>query len=134
MLKKYGHILVADYVATDIQEWDSLGAQYLRVELPTSAENEIQMQQKGFYFTDRTLKTSISLQKCPLDLNKFLRLPIEETTAYKDEIFQIAQNSFAYDRRFHFAPLCSREIASAVLQTYVQDLDKVLVALFKDKL
>ena len=50
MLKKYGHILVADYVATDIQEWDSLGAQYLRVELPTSAENEIQMQQKGFYF------------------------------------------------------------------------------------
>ena len=44
MLKKYGHILVADYVATDIQEWDSLGAQYLRVELPTSAENEIQMQ------------------------------------------------------------------------------------------
>lgn len=133
MLKKYGHILVADYVSAEIQDWDSLNAQYLRIELPSSAENEIRMQQKSFYFADRTLKTSISLQKCPLDLNKFLRLPIEETSEYKEDILQIAQNSFAYDRRFHLAPLCSKEIASVVLQTYVQDLDKVLVALFKDK-
>ena len=133
MLKQYGHVLVAEYSSESIQDWVCFNAQYLRVELPTDSNSEILMQQKGFYFADRTLKTSISLRKCSLDFNKFLRIPIEETTEYKKEILQIAKNSFTYDRRFYVSPFGSKEIAFTVLQSYIEDLDKVLVALFKDK-
>ncbi len=133
MLKDYGAFKVFNDDAAQIQDWNASGAQYLRVELPSSANSEILMQQQGFYFADRTIKASVSLNKCSIDLDKFIRLPIIETSEYKNEILQIAEDSFLYDRRFHVAPLCSKDISRYVLKEYVNNLDKVLVAIFKDK-
>ncbi len=133
MLTDFGDFSLAGFENADIDEQEVKDADFLRVELPTSADTEILMQQKGFFFADRTLKVSISLGKCPLDLDRCIRLPIMETTDYKEDILRIAQEAFVYDRRFHVAPLCSKKIASAVLKAYVADLEDVLVALFKDK-
>lgn len=133
MLTNFGDFVLATYDNMDINEPEAQKADFLRVELPTNSDTEILMQQKGFFFADRTLKVAISLNKCSLDLDKNIRLPIVETADYKEEILQIAQEAFVYDRRFHVAPVCSKKIVAAVLKNYVANLDNVLVALFKDK-
>lgn len=100
---------------------------------PTDAANEIRMQRDGFFFADRTVKTTIGLSKIAVDLDRFIRLPIVETSDYKDEILRIAASSFPYDRRFHVRPDLDGEAAAAVLKDWVDDLDKTLVALFKER-
>lgn len=100
---------------------------------PADAGNEIHMQRNGFFFADRTVKTTISLSKTAVDLDRFIRLPIVETTAYKDDILRISVASFGYDRRFHVQPDCSPDVSSVVLKKWVEELDTVFVALFKER-
>ncbi len=100
---------------------------------PTDAANEIRMQRDGFFFADRTMKTTISLSKIAVDLDRFIRLPIIETAEYKDDVLRIAVASFAYDRRFHVLPDCSTDVSGVVLKKWVDELDTVFVALFKEQ-
>ena len=100
---------------------------------PTDAANEIRMQRNGFFFADRTVKTTIGLSKIAVDLDRFIRLPIIETMDFKDDVLRIAVASFAYDRRFHVLPDCSTDVSSVVLKRWVEELDKVFVALFKEQ-
>lgn len=100
---------------------------------PVDAGNEIRMQRNGFFFADRTVKTTISLPKITVDLDRFIRLPIVETAEYKNDILRIAVASFAYDRRFHVQPDLNAEVAAEVLKQWVGDLDTVFVALFKEQ-
>ncbi len=100
---------------------------------PTHPANEIRMQRDGFFFVDRTVKTTISLSKIAVDLDRFVRLPIVETAEYKNDILRIAAASFVYDRRFHIKPDLSAEVAADVLKQWVDELDKVFVAMFKDR-
>lgn len=100
---------------------------------PTDAANEIRMQRNGFFFADRTVKTTIGLSKIAVDLDRFIRLPIIETTDFKDDVLRIAVASFAYDRRFHVLPDCSTDVSSVVLKKWVEELDTVFVALFKER-
>lgn len=100
---------------------------------PTHPANEIRMQRDGFFFVDRTVKTTISLSKIAVDLDRFIRLPIVETAEYKNDILRIAVASFAYDRRFHVQPDLNAEVAAEVLKQWVGDLDTVFVALFKEQ-
>lgn len=100
---------------------------------PTDAANEIRMQRNGFFFADRTVKTTIGLSKIAVDLDRFIRLPIIETTEFKDDILRIAVASFGYDRRFHVLPDCSTDVSSVVLKKWVEELDTVFVALFKER-
>lgn len=100
---------------------------------PADAGNEIRMQRDGFFFVDRTVKTTISLPKITVDLERFIRLPIVETAEYKNDILRIAVASFAYDRRFHVQPDLNAEVAAEVLKQWVGELDKVFVAMFKDQ-
>lgn len=99
---------------------------------PTHPANEIRMQRDGFFFVDRTVKTTISLSKIAVDLERFIRLPIVETAEYKNDILRIAAASFVYDRRFHIKPDLNAEVAAGVLKQWVGELDKVFVAMFKD--
>lgn len=100
---------------------------------PTDAANEIRMQRNGFFFADRTVKTTIGLSKIAVDLDRFIRLPIIETTDFKDDVLRIAVASFAYDRRFHVLPDCSTDVSSVVLKKWVEELDTFFVALFKER-
>lgn len=100
---------------------------------PTDAANEIRMQRNGFFFADRTVKTTIGLSKIAVDLDRFIRLPIIETTDFKDDVLRIAVASFAYDRRFHVLPDCSTDVSSVVLKKWVEELDTVFIALFKER-
>ena len=126
MILTYGDITVTD------NETQTGGVSIVRVVVPSNSAEEISRQRNGFFFADRTVKTTISLAKCPVDLDKFIRLPIVETTRYKEDILKIAVESFVYDRRFHVLPDCSTDVSGMVLKQWVDELDTVFVALFKE--
>lgn len=133
MIREYGSIRLFDAEASEPEEWDFSGATHARIILDARSEYEEKMQQHGFLFADRTLKTSITLMRCPVDLNKMIRLPLVETKEYKAEILRIACASFVDDRRFHILPECNPAIAQVVLKKYVVELETLLVCLFHDK-
>ena len=126
MIETYGDIVVAN-------EETQANATVCRMVETADAANEIRRQRDGFFFADRTVKTTISLSKITVDLDRFIRLPVIETADFKDDVLRIAVASFTYDRRFHVLPDCSGEISAVVLKQWVDKLDTVFVALFKEK-
>ena len=126
MIETYGDIVVTN-------EETRTDATVCRVIESADAANEIARQRNGFFFADRTMKTTISLSKIAVDLDRFIRLPIIETAAYKDDVLRIAVASFGYDRRFHVLPDCSTDVSGVVLKKWVDELDTVFVALFKEQ-
>ena len=126
MIETYGDIVVTNEEA-------QANATVCRIIESADAANEIVRQRNGFFFADRTMKTTISLSKIAVDLDRFIRLPIIETAEYKADVLRIAVASFAYDRRFHVLPDCSRDVSGVVLKKWVEELDTVFVALFKEQ-
>lgn len=132
MIKYYGTISLADVQAEKPEHWDFREASHARVQLPASPENVMAMQEEGFLWADRTLKTSIVLSRCMADLDRMIRLPVVATTDFKDDIYRIACSSFIYDRRFHIEPACSASTAALVLREWVDELGEVLICQFRN--
>jgi len=130
----YGKIRLADIEAMKPESWDLSGATHVRVTMPACADTETTMQRQGFVFADRTLKVSIGLSKVSADLTRFMRLPLVETSEYKDDIFTIAHESFTRDRRFHILPKCDQTVSALVLREWVAAIDKAWVCLYHDRL
>lgn len=126
MIETYGNIVVTNEEA-------NANATVCRIVESSDAINEIVRQRNGFFFADRTVKTTIGLSKIAVDLDRFIRLPIVETTDFKDDILRIAVASFGYDRRFHVLPDCSTDVSGVVLKRWVDELDTAFVALFKEQ-
>ena len=129
MFKTYNNISVIETNnIEEIQQCD-----IVKVVLPSSVDNENLMKEKGFTFADRTIQTSIQVSKLDLNFDKLIRLPVEETTDYKTEIEEIALKSFPYDRRFHLRlNYDDEDLFKEIIKEWVSDLDKVLVAKYKD--
>ena len=113
--------------------YDIKGGRYEREVLPSCADTEFDLVQKGWYFADRTLKVTIQLAKVTADLRRLQRLPIVETPDYKEDIFRIAHESFTRDRRFHVAPKCDQAVSAVVLRRWVDELGPTLVCLYHEK-
>lgn len=126
MIETYGDIVVTNEEA-------NANVTVCRIVEAADSANEILRQRNGFFFADRTVKTTIGLSKIAVDLDRFIRLPIIETAEYKDDILRIAVASFAYDRRFHVLPDCSTDVSGVVLKKWVEELDTFFVALFKER-
>ncbi|MBO7048743.1 MAG: GNAT family N-acetyltransferase [Spirochaetia bacterium] len=105
----------------------------VKISLPTSNENEILMFNNGFKLVERTIQTDIHVLKIDLNLDKLIRLNVEETTKYKKEIENIALKSFPYDRRFHLRiNFDDEDLFESIMKEWIDDLESVLVAKFKD--
>ena len=76
---------IDDFSEIEIEKYDILKAFVTPNEI-----NSKELVQNGFVFGDRTLDVSIPLTKID-GLEKFIRLPIIETSDYKNEILNIAQ-------------------------------------------
>lgn len=131
-IKQYGEIILLDICDMHPADWASGNATNIRVRLPASPEHEIMMHGKGFFWADRTIGVSINVLRCALDLSRMIRMKIEESSEYKDEILKITESVFKTDRRFHIRPECDMSTAFHVLQDWVADLDKNLVCIHKD--
>lgn len=129
MLKKYKNLTIFESnELNNIEKCD-----IAKLILPSTIENEKLMADNGFVFADRTIQTSIQLSKLDLNFDKLIRLNVEETSDYKKEIEEIALKSFPYDRRFHLRlDYNDEELFSEIIKEWVNDLDKVLVAKYKD--
>lgn len=134
MIRSYGTIRLVDIEDVQPAEWDISGATHVRVRLPATPANELAMQKRGFFWADRTLKVSISLARCSVDLVKAIRLPVKKIDDHKEELLRIACASFSYDRRFHVLPVCDVSVASLVLKEWVESLDDVLACFFREKI
>ena len=130
---QYGDIFLADGIGAVPSDWNFGEATHARIILPSCADTEVEMQRQGFVFADRTLKVSIPLAKVTMDLKRFQRMPIVETTDYKEDIFRIAHESFTRDRRFHVAPKCDQAVSAVVLRQWVNELGASLVCLYNEK-
>ncbi len=105
----------------------------VKISLPASNENEISMFNNGFKLVDRTIQTDIQVSKVDLNLDKLVRLNVEETSEYKDRIKEIALKSFPYDRRFHLRiNFDDEDLFRLIMKEWIDDLESVLVAKFKD--
>ena len=132
-IKQYGEIILLDICDTHPAAWAQCAVTNIRVRLPSSPEHETLMQRKGFMWADRTIGSSINVLRCSLDLNRLIRMKIDETSDYKEEIAYIAKTSFTYDRRFHIRPQCDMSIAGLLLQEWIDGLDKCFVCMHKDE-
>lgn len=133
MVTQYSTFSVKDIKAQTIKDWDTSDAKYIRVELPACIENEYEMRKQGYFFADRTIQATISTKKCGSELEKFIRIPILESSDYKTELLTIATQSFTYDRRFHLEEKSSPEIAESILKKWISELDSSLVCIFKEQ-
>ena len=133
MIKEYGSVRLLDIEASAPAVWDFSGVTHVRAVLDAGPAAEMEMQRRGFFFADRTLKVSISLSRLPDGLDRMIRLPVVETNGYRQDILRIACAAFTDDRRFHIRPDCDPELAGLVLREWVDGLDEVLVCLFREK-
>ena len=128
-LKKINNTTI---IETDNANFVSKG-DIVKVSLPSSNENEILMHNNGFNLVERTIQTSIQISKVDLNLDKLIRLNVEETTEYKDRIKEIALKSFPNDRRFHLRiNFDDEDLFRSIIKEWIDDLESVLVAKFKD--
>jgi len=98
---------------------------------PTLAANEVARQKNGDLFVDRTLGVTIVPSRVTIDLKRFMRLEMIETTDCRDDILRIAEASFTYDRRFNLTPDCDPQVRHEELKKWVDDLGPTWVALMK---
>ncbi|MGI5845427.1 MAG: GNAT family N-acetyltransferase [Candidatus Xenobium sp.] len=105
-LRDYGECRLADIRANSVEDWPLAGATHVRVRLPATVPNQVQMQARGYLLADRTLGASIPLKRAKVDFQALIRLPACRSEGHIEEIYEIARSSFPVDRRFHLAPLC----------------------------
>jgi GNAT superfamily N-acetyltransferase len=131
-VKKYDKFILLDIHEDKPGDWAASDATNMRVHLPSLPEYEVFMMERGFFWADRTIGTSINISGCSLDLNRLIRMKVDETSNYKEEIANIAKSSFTYDRRFHIRPQCDMSVAGLLLQEWIDAVDKCFVCMHKD--
>ena len=115
-------------------DWDESGVSYIRVCLPVSLENQQAMREKGFVFADRTLGVSINLRRSNLDYKSMIRIKPELICNKKDEILQIAKESFPVDRRFQVALNYNDRIKDSVITGWVEELEEYYACSYKGQI
>ncbi len=133
-IKKYENLVLLDIaneipVLSDISMFD-----VIRLQISSEPATIKLLQEQGFVWVDRTIKTEIFLSRISADLEKMIRLPIEFSTEYKSEILEIAIRNFKYDRRFHITPNCNSNTAALVLREWINNLSEVLICRFKNQI
>lgn len=120
--------------ANNVANWVDFEKKHdiVKILTPLPHEDLQVLRKRGYVFADRTLEVSIPLNKLE-DVQKHIRLKIMPTNDYKTELMQIAQESFVFDRRFHWR-LWQKDKAlfNAILEQWFLDLPTVFVCFYKD--
>lgn len=128
----YGDIRLLDIECTEPQDWDVGDATHLRVSLPASRQTEQAMRSADFIWADRTLDVAINLSRSELDFGSLIRLQPVLTAERRDEVLEIAKESFPQDSRFHIGALPDQTIADRVLAEWVRALPEYYLCEYKD--
>ncbi len=132
--RDFGECRLADICATGVEDWDLGEATHVRVSLPATVRNQVEMQARGYLLADRTLGASVPLKRPKVDFAALRRLPAQRSDGHAREILQIARAGFPEDRRFHLAPLCDDpQLFERILQDFLGNLRQPLVCQVGDE-
>lgn len=124
-IKQYGTIRLLNIECSELYDWEERDATHIRVSVPPTYKNTVEMQERGFFLADRSLDVSINLAHTNVDYGKLVRIRPTVASDRKDEIMAIARQSFPTDRRFHVSVEPNPAIAAAVLAGWMKELDQV---------
>lgn len=138
MIKDFHGVVVAEYHSVEESINCSLNADLIRVEIPSNSDDIVFLQKRGFFFADRTIGVSISLNKINVDLDRCIRvetiLESSLSVQVKEKILKIAVDSFLYDRRFNLRLKCSKDISNKVISEYIKEIDHCFLAYYKGEI
>ncbi len=121
--------IIADFP----MDWDTSNTTHVRVSLPSSIENILLMQQKGYQYVERMLDVTIGLKRNKIDLQKLIRIPPILRCDYKEEIKVLAKKSFVKDRRFYVEIDYNSEIANQIIDDWIEKIPEFYICLYKEK-
>jgi predicted GNAT family acetyltransferase len=113
-------------------DWEIQDANHIRVCLPATEKNQLEMHRRGFFHADRLINTSINLAKSKVDYHKLLRMEVIKTLQYRERIKEIAVKSFPADRRFHVGIRCDMSIAVPIISQRIETLEECLVCMYHE--
>jgi hypothetical protein len=122
-----GHVRLLSIEDDCPEDWNITGATHVSVSLPAGRSSQIQMELQGFVFGDRTMDAEIIPTRTRTDYRKMIRFMPEANHGNNEEIFNIAIESFQFDRRFHPAPDYDMRLAAIIIKAWVDNLDETLV-------
>lgn len=129
--RKYGKIRLLDIECDSSYDWQLDDATNVRVSMPASYENQVEMTRQGFFHADRTIGVSINLARSTVNFASMVRIEPKITGDKRDEVLAIAKQCFLTDRRFHIAPALNQAIADEVLAGWVDDLENYYLYEYK---
>ena len=132
-IKKYNNVEYVYVVADTPDEIVGDENQNVRADLPVAADYASAMAERGYILGDRTIGVTINLTRVNSDIDKLIRFDIEDGTAEKDRILDIAVQAFDYDRRFNIRPIPDRKIRESVLAEWVDKLSNVYICRYKSE-
>lgn len=132
-IEQYGNMTLLNVSCDESTEINRQNATYIRVKTPATEEMQKCFIRQGFFYADRMLKASINLKRTNLPYEEMIRLEIQQSNEYRDEVLRIALKSFPVDRRFHVAPYYDDEIASRIITSWVDRLEEYYVCIYHDK-
>ena len=101
----------------------------VRIVAPSNPLFEVKMQEHGFLFVDRTIKTKIYTKNdIPGNIRKMAKVPVKREEINENEIIKIASEEFSYDRRFYIDKYLSKESAIPLLTSFIHSQNYCLIA------
>ena len=135
MIKKFENIDFDWTELKEISEFSNGNTTYARVSLPADSSNANWFSKKGYSFIDRTIEVKIPLKRAKIEFEKMVRMPIEISSDYLQEIEELALNSFQSDSRFNVSFDESKsKIYSELISCWANEVDTYFVCIYKNKL
>lgn len=107
---------------------------YSRISIPSHPENIRRFYEKGYLLVDRTLEVKIPLKRNLTDFEKYIRMPVIQTSDCMEEIREIAYDSFTLDNRFRVTTEDNwKEIYIKILDEWIGRMQMPYVCLYKEK-
>lgn len=104
-----------------------------RIEEAPDIERVPYWSEKGYLLTDRLQKVKVPLKQNSVDFAKQIRMKVILTDKYREEICQIAEESFVYDTRFSVTHPVDDELRRQRIRDYVAGCDEWFVCIYKEK-
>lgn len=91
---------------------------------PEDTKRIMELESIGFTFHDRTFLCEISPQKLDPNFVKLIRAEVKMDFAFSDDIYDLANQTFITDRRFHLKKEFDQKFAGRIIEEYINDLKK----------
>lgn len=121
---KYQNIRLLNIECDQPYDWGAEDVTHIRVRMPVDAAHRSEMLCRGFTYVDRMLDVSVNLTRSKLDFAALVRMQPVLTSQRRDEIYEIARQSFPTDSRFHLNCTPNQEVADVVLRSWVNALSE----------